>query len=414
MSEKLDLINHLPKNYSEEKNSQSKKTDNLDDKETDQENTIEVIKQKVEQRISDFVDNLAISNEELNQEKKNLIEEVISEMKDIASQGAEDGLLIYNEDGEFLHAQAPNGETSNLNEISWILVRTKNFNKWFGDWRNSPENSSKIVDKNGEPMKIYHGSSKKFNEFNWRPNLSKNFMNYGSYGSGNYFTTNKDTAVEFGENVFEGFIDIRNPFLSYAGNVDLQGSYSVEIKKDFLEIEGLTGTRSYFQKGSNFDTFFKNSDNAESAIKCLIEGSLVFEESRLGLLKRQSQEMPQNDTASKNYINQTIQPEIEMIEGIIKKLNSALNKTDELLDNIELVESENKKISITPHITYSLVYQGYDGIVGYQNSRQFYHPSIENTNMKSIEDSKEIVTLLPSQSKSSSNIFFSTDKNVNH
>jgi hypothetical protein len=40
MSEKLDLINHLPKNYSEEKNSQSKKTDNLDDKETDQENTI--------------------------------------------------------------------------------------------------------------------------------------------------------------------------------------------------------------------------------------------------------------------------------------------------------------------------------------------------------------------------------------
>jgi len=156
----------------------------------------------------------------------------------------------------------------------------------------------------------------------------------------------------------------------------------------------------------------KNS--TESAIKCLIEGSLVFEESRLGLLKRQLQEMPQDDTASKNYINQTIQPEIEMREGVIKKLNSALNKTDELLDNIELVESENKRSDITPHITYSLVYQGYDGIVGYQNSRQFYHPSIENTNMKSIEDSKEIVTFLPSQSKSSSNMFFSTDKNVNH
>ena len=54
---------------------------------------------------------------------------------------------------------APNGNNSNLSEIEWLIVRHPNFINWFGDWINSPETASKVVDKNGEPEVVYHGSN---------------------------------------------------------------------------------------------------------------------------------------------------------------------------------------------------------------------------------------------------------------
>lgn len=53
---------------------------------------------------------------------------------------------------------APNGKPSNLTHEQWHLVRTKAFKKWFGDWENDPKSASKIVDENGEPLVVYHGT----------------------------------------------------------------------------------------------------------------------------------------------------------------------------------------------------------------------------------------------------------------
>ena len=59
-------------------------------------------------------------------------------------------------DGTFM--KAPNGKPTNLNERQWLQVRTKAFKDWFGDWENDPENASKVVDENGEPLVVYHGT----------------------------------------------------------------------------------------------------------------------------------------------------------------------------------------------------------------------------------------------------------------
>jgi hypothetical protein len=53
---------------------------------------------------------------------------------------------------------APNGKPSKLNRYQWAQVRTDNFKAWFGDWENDPANASKVVDENGEPLVMYHGS----------------------------------------------------------------------------------------------------------------------------------------------------------------------------------------------------------------------------------------------------------------
>ena len=60
-------------------------------------------------------------------------------------------------DGTYL--KAPNGADTNLTAEQWALVRTKNFKAWFGDWENDPENASKVVDENGEPKVVYHGTN---------------------------------------------------------------------------------------------------------------------------------------------------------------------------------------------------------------------------------------------------------------
>ena len=53
---------------------------------------------------------------------------------------------------------APNGKPSNLTPEQYKLVRTPEFKAWFGDWENSPETASRVVDENGEPLVCYHYS----------------------------------------------------------------------------------------------------------------------------------------------------------------------------------------------------------------------------------------------------------------
>ncbi|MCI7761875.1 MAG: hypothetical protein MSH56_07185 [Akkermansia muciniphila] len=107
--------------------------------------------------------------------------------------------------------KAPNGKDTNLTEDQWLSVRTEAFKSWFGDWEHDPENASKVVDENGEPRVVYHGSGAKFNTF-----LHKFAMKNGAVkGRGFYFTDDQGYAEGFapkGGHLFEVFLNLRNPF----------------------------------------------------------------------------------------------------------------------------------------------------------------------------------------------------------
>lgn len=81
-------------------------------------------------------------------------EEYSKEMQDILANAKRDS------EGNLL---APNGRPTNLTERQYAQVRTKAFKDWFGDWENDPENASKVVDKNGEPLVVYHNTPFEFN-----------------------------------------------------------------------------------------------------------------------------------------------------------------------------------------------------------------------------------------------------------
>ena len=63
------------------------------------------------------------------------------------------------------YLKAPNGADTKLTPEQWAMVRTKNFKDWFGDWENDPENASKVVDENGEPMVVAHITDSDFYVF---------------------------------------------------------------------------------------------------------------------------------------------------------------------------------------------------------------------------------------------------------
>lgn len=123
------------------------------------------------------------------------------------------------ENGTFM--KAPNGRISNLDKISWITVRTKEFKNWFGDWENDKENSSKIVDENGEPLVVFHGSDYE-NDSTKEGDWSNNALEYATYFA----------PYKYADNSFSyaAFLNIRNPFYEHH-------DFSEEMiqEKDFFE-----------------------------------------------------------------------------------------------------------------------------------------------------------------------------------
>jgi len=134
----------------------------------------------------------------------------------------DDDLMKY-EGGGLL---APNGKQSNLTPEQYKLVRTPEFKAWFGDWENNPEDASKVVDDNGEPLVVYHGTPKgRFNVFDNDKSQDKTF----------YFTKDKDYAIRYSHDnpnfgrltddsyVFEIFLNLRNPLKGYITDFNRYG-----------------------------------------------------------------------------------------------------------------------------------------------------------------------------------------------
>jgi muramidase (phage lysozyme) len=113
--------------------------------------------------------------------------------------------LKYNDKGQHL---APNGKPSNLTESQAKIVRTPAFKNWFGDWENDPKNASKVVDSNGEPMVVYHGTDASFTEFD----INKKGSNTKAPDTklGFFFAETNESAKLYGDNVLPVFLNIRS------------------------------------------------------------------------------------------------------------------------------------------------------------------------------------------------------------
>ena len=140
---------------------------------------------------------------------------------------------------------SPNGEKTKLDAEQWATVRTANFKNWFGDWENDPENASKVVDENGEPMVVWHGRSAEFNTFEKKEGV-RFIMGLEDKvkSEGFFFSPDKGLAEEFASNssrhrggkanVVPCFLNIRKP-------MDLTGEDYDRIYEDVTGWEYMVG-----------------------------------------------------------------------------------------------------------------------------------------------------------------------------
>ena len=144
--------------------------------------------------------------------------QIQKEMQDIKKQLVASGMM--SEDGT--KRLAPNGKQSNLNERQYLQVRTKAFKKWFGDWENNPANASKVVDKNGEPLVVYHGTNTEFTVFD----PEKGDGEHKAF----YFTNSKEMAASYkgGNILMPVFLNIRDTY-----NINAEGKTWNNITLDF-------------------------------------------------------------------------------------------------------------------------------------------------------------------------------------
>lgn len=149
-------------------------------------------------------------------------------------------------DGSYM--KAPNGNPTNLNEKQWVQVRTKAFNEWFGDWENNPEDASKVIDENGEPRVVYHGTYADFNAFDEShlgdvTDLNATNDDWAKTSHiGFWFNDNK---IGFYTKHKPVFLNVRNPL-------------------EFASMESLVDEMSYYDSGEDFKR--SNSDGYDSVI----------------------------------------------------------------------------------------------------------------------------------------------------
>lgn len=125
---------------------------------------------------------------------------------------------------------APNGKPSNLTPEQYRLVRTPAFKAWFGDWENDPANASKVVDENGEPLVVYHGTTHGFNEFTRdRGNVQNHF------GIGYYFSS---SLLDVEQNYMSIGPDLTNRIEQLAERIEsekgIDNDEAVELAKEML------------------------------------------------------------------------------------------------------------------------------------------------------------------------------------
>lgn len=84
------------------------------------------------------------------------------------------------------------------------VTQSQQFKRWFGDWKNHPESASKVVNADGTPKVVYHGTNAEFNTFQ---------QENGAY----FFSERRDYAESMaderrGNRIIEAYLKMKNPY----------------------------------------------------------------------------------------------------------------------------------------------------------------------------------------------------------
>ncbi len=219
--------------------------------------------------------------------------------------------------------------------------------------------SSKVVDENGEPMVVYHGSNNEFTKFDTARIGSSTGT---SDGRGFYFTTDKDYAYSFGKdgNVLSVFLNIDNPLSLKEKTITKQQLFDIIKRIDEKEVASdgehwfISNYANYYDVGIDgaireaAESEYPYSDNDVELVNSLISASGNF----------------------KDVVNSVYEITDKSSE-IVPKENGTVHYVVTNPNQIKSATGNNGNFSTTEDdILYRTVFGGNNGYVGYSMSKR--------------------------------------------
>ncbi len=216
---------------------------------------------------------------------------------------------------------APNGKTSNLTESQWQQVRTPEFKAWFGDWENNPESASKVLDENGEPRVVYHGTNNVQKTIRRNPRTGFDEYQYSNFESfetqydeqpGHFFNSNRDNAGSYGSNIYDVYLNLKNPLIIDANN---SGYDSIRYNGMVNDTYGW----AQWAKDNGYDGVIFNNVRDGAGFAELSEATnnyVAFRSNQIKSASENNGEFNPNDRRLKFSHATSFKPESDLVQGI--------------------------------------------------------------------------------------------------
>lgn len=246
------------------------------------------------------------------------------------------------------------GINNTILNITNIPIEYLNENQHFEDYLNKYIGVSKVVDENGEPLLVWHGTTENFDAFSksWRGATDP-----GDWGLGFYFSPKKSSSEMYGNILMPVFLSIKNPVPNEkfkminafgrekAKPITLKETIQKDIEVTRFLIEGIEK-----QLYGN-DPEYKHYREEGSLLNKMHKKNLEIYKDKLKDLQTQLQTKSKEDL---DYdINKKWNDEVEDInkyDGVIPNINSG----EAIKENYEIIAKEPNQIkSIDNQGTFS-------------------------------------------------------------
>ena len=169
-------------------------------------------------------------------------------------------IAIYDESGSSVTAKDYSIDNDNRNRF--VDAKLQHF---FETAREARENSSKVVDENGEPMVVYHGTNNEFYTFEEREGYNSELLGGERKvkRAGFFFSPNKNFANNYGRHNLPVFLNIKNLFnfkehYYYTNSINETLS---ELFDEFVEYADEQGINLYNDYPMGYDYYIISPDD---------------------------------------------------------------------------------------------------------------------------------------------------------
>ncbi len=273
-----------------------------------------------------------------------------------------------------------------LFSLSEEQTHSENFKRWFGDWENDPENASKVVDKEGKPLVVYHQTNAKrwinretgedWEKLDWQKKQEwddktdeewqnaweeKDFYEFDDrYARQSiempaiFFSPNNDPYHEYGQRTIAAYLDIKNPAINpdipNRGVTDTAGRDAMEA----LKAQGYDGFIRTDEDGNVLEYGVFSSEQIKSAESATYDdnGNMIplserFDSGKKDIRYSLSEDLenytPRGSQLEQNQLNALFRLAQENKESVERRKNAMREANRQLTELNDMFEGISKE-----------------------------------------------------------------------